>query len=72
MVPGRWMLEAQSVLDQGIFNQEVEDQWKAHFQMLSDEELRAVDPQVLFGGLRDRIERVTRAYRDELAQRDSE
>jgi hypothetical protein len=70
MVPDKWMLEAQSVLDQEIFNREVEDQWKTHFQMLSDEELRSVDPQVLFGGLTDRIERVTRAYRDELAERE--
>jgi hypothetical protein len=69
MVPGKHNLEAESVLDQKIFNREVEGQWKTHFQMLSDEELRAVDPEVLFGGLRDRIERVTRAYREELAQR---
>jgi len=69
MVPSKWTLEAQSVLDQEIFNQEVEDQWRSHFQMLSDEELRAVDPQVVFGGLRDRIERVTRAYSEEIKQR---
>jgi len=69
MVPGKWMLEAESVLDQKIFNREVEGQWKTHFQMLSDEELRAVDPEILFGGLRDRIERVTRAYNEELKRR---
>jgi hypothetical protein len=37
--------------------------------MLSYEELKAVDPEVLFGGLRDRIERVTRAYNEELKLR---
>ncbi len=69
MVPGKWTLEAESVLDQKIFNRDVEGQWKTHFQMLSDAELRAVDPEVLFGGLRDRIDRVTRAYKEELKQR---
>jgi len=70
MVPSRLNLEAESVLDKQIFNQELEAQWKTHFQLLSDEELRSTDLEALLAGMRDRIERVTRAYQDELAQRD--
>ena len=69
MVPDNLNFEAESILDKEIFNWEAEATWKAHLQTLSDEELRAVDPQVVFGGLRDRIKRVTRAYQDELARR---
>jgi hypothetical protein len=69
MVPGKMALEAESVLDKEIFNREIEAQWKTHFQMLSDDELRAVDLEVLVAGLKDRIARVTRAYEEELTQR---
>jgi len=61
--------EAESVLDKEIFNREAEAMWKTHFQTLSDEELQAVDLEVLVAGLKDRIERVTRAYKEELKQR---
>jgi hypothetical protein len=70
MVPGKLSFEAASVLDKEIFNREDEALWKAHFETLSDEELRAVDLPVLFVGLMDRIERATRAYREELALRE--
>jgi hypothetical protein len=69
MVPGKKNMEAQIVLDQRSFNQEFEDQWRGHFEELSDEELREVDLKALFGGLRDRMDRISRAYADELAQR---
>jgi hypothetical protein len=69
MVPGGLNLQAASVLDKEIFNLEIEAEWKAHFEALSDEELLAVKKEVLFGGLLDRVERVTRAYDEELARR---
>jgi hypothetical protein len=43
---------ATSVLDQEIFNPEVEADWTAHFQALSDEELRALGPEVICAGFR--------------------
>jgi len=70
LVPGKLSLEAESVLDKEIFNREIEAQWKTHFEMLSDEELRALDLDVLLAGLEDRIARMSRAYREELAQRE--
>jgi hypothetical protein len=69
MVPNEWNLEARSVLDKEIFNREIEAYWKMHFQMLSDDELRGVDLEVLLAGLKDRIARVTRAYNEELKER---
>jgi hypothetical protein len=69
MVPGNLSFEAESVLDEEIFNLEAEAMWKSHFQTLSDDELRAVDLEVLLAGLKDRIARMTRAYNEELKQR---
>jgi len=69
LVPGKLNLRAASVLDQEIFNPEIEAQWRAHLEELSDAELRAVTPRLAYGGLFDRIERVTRAYEEEMALR---
>jgi hypothetical protein len=69
MVPGALNLEAASVLDKEIFNAEIEAEWRAHFAVLTDEELIGVNQDVLFGGLLDRIERVRRAYDEEVARR---
>lgn len=69
MVPGNLNMQATSVLDKSIFNSEVEAEWKVFFESLSDEELQAVDPEELFGGLRDRLERAAKAYRDALSTR---
>jgi hypothetical protein len=72
MVPGNLNMQAASALDKAIFNSEVEAEWKVFFESLSDEELRAVDTEELFSGLRDRIERAARAYQEELKARNSE
>lgn len=69
MVPGNLTLRATSELDRQIFNEDFEAEWKSHLEAFSDNELRAMHPQVAFGGLFDRIERVTRAYNEELARR---
>jgi hypothetical protein len=69
LVPGRLIHRATSVLDRDIFNAEFEAQWKAHLEMLSDEELRVMEPQYAFCGLYDRLERIDRAYDEELQRR---
>jgi hypothetical protein len=69
MVPGALNLQAASVLDKEIFNSELEAEWRTHLAALSDQELRALNPNVICAGLRDRIERLTRAYNDEIARR---
>ncbi len=71
MVPGDLNQRATSILERDIFNAEFEAEWKTHLEMLSDEELRGMDPHVAFCGLFDRVERVTRAFDEEIARRQS-
>jgi hypothetical protein len=69
MVPAKFSLQAASTLERDIYNQDFEDAWKAHLETLSDDELASADPEVTFCGLFDRVERVTRAHREELERR---
>jgi hypothetical protein len=69
MVPGNLNLQATSVLQRDIFNEEFEGVWRTHLEVMSDQELRAMNPHVVFCGLFDQIERVTRAYNEELSRR---
>lgn len=68
-VPGQLNLRATSVLDRDIFNHEFEEGWRTHLEMLSDDDLATANPEQVFCGLFDRIERATRAYNEELARR---
>jgi hypothetical protein len=69
LVPGKLNLFATGVLQRDIFNEDFEAGWRTHLEVLSDEEVRELDPQLVFCGLFDQIERVTRAYNDELIRR---
>jgi hypothetical protein len=69
LVPASLNLKAISVLDKEIFNADLEADWRAHFTELSDEELRALNPEIICAGLLDRVERLRRAYTDEIARR---
>jgi len=69
MVPGNLNLHAASVLERDVFNADLEAEWRNHLETLSPEELLAMNPEMVFCGLFDRIERVTRAYDEEVARR---
>ncbi|MGA2877971.1 MAG: hypothetical protein ABSG13_03385 [Bryobacteraceae bacterium] len=69
MVPGNLNFRATSILERDIFNSEFEAGWKAHLEMLSDDELRATNPQEALCGLFDRVDRVINAYDEEIARR---
>jgi len=69
MVPAHLELVAASVVDRDVFNTDTELKWRAHFAEVNDAELIAMDPDLLFGALLDRVERVKRAYREELIRR---
>lgn len=69
MAPAQFNLQAMSVLSRELDNPEFEAVWKAQLENLSDEELLEMRPEVVFCGLFDRVERVTRAYEDEIALR---
>jgi len=69
LVPDKLIHRATSVLDRDIFNADFEAQFRSHLEVLSDEELRVMAPQYAFCGLYDRLERVNRAYEEELERR---
>jgi hypothetical protein len=69
LVPGNVAMRATSVLERDISNSEFEAGWRAQLEALSDEELREMTPAVAFCGLFDRVERVTKAYEEEIARR---
>ena len=69
MVPNGAALHAASVLDQHLFNEGQEAEWRATLETLSDEDLRALNPEVLCAGLLDRVARLKKAYKDEVARR---
>lgn len=69
LVPGEFNQWASSVLDRDLFNEDFEGTWRAHLEAVSDDELRAMNPQKVFCGLYDRIDRITRVYKEELARR---
>ena len=69
LVPGKLIHRATSVIDRDVFNPEFEAQWRAHLEMLNDEDLRIMEPQYAFCGLYDRLQRINRAYDEELQRR---
>jgi hypothetical protein len=68
-VPGKLNIRATSVLEEVLFNPEFEEKWRVHLEQLTNGELKEMSPEVVFAGLFDRIERVTRAYNEELRRR---
>jgi hypothetical protein len=69
MVPGELSMQATSVVEREVFNPQHEEEWRNHLQTLSDQQLRALKPEVFCGALLDRAERLERAYLDEVATR---
>jgi hypothetical protein len=69
MVPGELNLQAVSTLERDRFNEDFEAEWKAHLETLDDDQVLAMTPETVFCGLFDRVERVTRAYEEEIARR---
>jgi hypothetical protein len=69
LVPGNLNVRATSVLERDIFNQDFEAGWKTYLETLSDEELDGMKPEVAFCGLFDKVERVRRAYDEEIGRR---
>src|SRR5262245_12261604 len=69
MVPAGLNLVAASVLDKEIFNENLEASWRTHFASLSDDELHDLTPEAMCAGLIDRIERLKRAYEEEVGRR---
>src|SRR5579871_2160140 len=56
LVPGPLNQRATSILDRDLFNEDFEAEWRTHLELLSDEELAEMKPEVACCGLFDRIE----------------
>ncbi len=69
LVPGARALEGASILDRDLFNERIESDWRTHLEALADEDLRALDPDLICAGLLDRAERLRRVYEEEIARR---
>jgi hypothetical protein len=69
MVPAPLQLLALSALDQEMFNERHEADWRAHLGNLSDDDFATVHIEDLTAGMLDRVERLKRVYADELARR---
>jgi hypothetical protein len=69
MVPDALSLQAASVLDTAIFNGRLEADWKTQLESLSDEELSALNVDSLCAGLLDRVDRLRKLYKNEIARR---
>jgi len=72
MVPGSLSLKATSVLDRDLFNEELEEIWRTHFDQLSDDELDTLNADDLCAGLLDRAARLKRIYEEAASRRKSE
>lgn len=69
LVPGPLVLHAMSVLDRDILNDVQEAEWRGHLEGLSDDELRALNPDIFCAGYLDRVTRLKRAFAEELDRR---
>jgi hypothetical protein len=69
MVPAALNLKATSILDIQVFNPQLEADWRTHFASLTDSELAALNPDVICGGLVDRIARLKKVYNEEISRR---
>jgi hypothetical protein len=69
MVPGELGARAYSVVERKVFNRIAEAEWRSQLQAFSDEQLRALNPEDIWGALLDKAERMKRAYMDEIARR---
>lgn len=69
MIPASLRLLAESVLDKELFNAALEAEWQAHFDELSDEDLRALDADELCAGMLDRAARLKKTFAAELLHR---
>ena len=69
LVPVGQFLNATAVLEWEIFNPRFEEEWRTHFESLTDEELETIDLDLMRSGIRDRAERLERAFRSEVARR---
>jgi hypothetical protein len=50
LVPGKLEMQARSIFEKEFDNAEAEDQWRNHLQVLIDDEVLALPPEVALAG----------------------
>jgi hypothetical protein len=68
-VPVAMSFMADSVLDKEAYNAEHEAEFRNTLETLSDEEFRALTPDLICSGIQDRLDCLRRVYREEAARR---
>jgi hypothetical protein len=68
-VPPKYALHAGSILDRDLFNEKFEQEWREQIKMLSDADLKDLDPEIFCAGPLDKAARMKRAYAEEIANR---
>jgi hypothetical protein len=69
LVPGNLNLLATNVLQRDMFNDGFEEGWRTYLEVLSNDDLRSLDPRQIFCGIYDQIDRINRAWNEELTRR---
>jgi len=69
LVPWKHSYRAASVIEREFSNPDFEAGWRAHLEACMNDDLVEMDPRIVFSGLFDRIERVTKAWEEEIARR---
>jgi hypothetical protein len=69
MVPGDLGSRACGVVERTVFNRMAVAEWRSQLQAFSDEELRALQPEDVWGALLERADSMKRAYLDEITRR---
>jgi len=68
-VPEKFGMRAMSELERCLSNADFEQAWRAQLESCPQKDLPSLRPDIVFCGLFDRVERVTRAYDEEVARR---
>jgi hypothetical protein len=71
LVPASLSWRAMSTLERDLANPDFEQAWRAQLQACSDRDLPSMRPQIVFCHLFDQVERMTRAFEEEVARRSS-
>jgi hypothetical protein len=69
MVPGELGSRAYGVVERKVFNRMAVDEWRSQLRAFSDDELRALKQEDLWGALLEKADSMKRAYLDEITRR---
>jgi hypothetical protein len=69
LAPVRYAMHSASILNRDLFNDEFETNWRDHLNILSNEDLLTLDPDIFCAGLLDQLARMKKVYAEEMKKR---